>query len=81
MVDKLTPSRVNGRHTTLGESVWELGEGPDGKNPQLLFTENESNSVQLWNKENYTPFVKDAFHRYIVDGELTAVNPKMRGSK
>ena len=31
--------------------------------PELLFTENETNSERLWGTANATPFVKDAFHR------------------
>jgi hypothetical protein len=47
----------------------------------LLFTENETNYELLGERENLTPFVKDAFHRYIVHGEAGAVNPKREGTK
>src|SRR5512137_1624599 len=40
----------------------------------LLFTENESNNARLFNGENASPYVKDAFHRYLIDGETAAVN-------
>ena len=33
--------------------------------PQLLFTENETNTERLWGTPNATPFVKDAFHRFV----------------
>ena len=36
--------------------------------PQLLFTENESNAERLWDQPNASPWVKDAFHAYVVDG-------------
>ena len=49
--------------------------------PELLFTENETNNERLFNSPNRTPFVKDAFHRYIVNGEKHAVNPEMTGTK
>ncbi len=49
--------------------------------PELLFTENETNNERLFNSPNRTPFVKDAFHRYIVNGEEHAVNPEMIGTK
>ena len=48
---------------------------------ELLFTENESNSQLLWNATNSSPWVKDAFHRYLIHGEEAAVNPRKRGSK
>jgi hypothetical protein len=46
-----------------------------------LFTNNESNKQALWNQPNDTPFVKDAFHRYLIQKETGAVNPKNVGTK
>lgn len=47
----------------------------------LLYTENESNNQRLWGVPDGGPYVKDAFHRYLVDGEHTAVNPEQQGTK
>jgi len=53
-----------------------------GRKPaQLLFTENDSNSDKLWGQPNQSPYVKDAFHRAVIDGDSQAVNPAMQGSK
>jgi Glycosyl hydrolase family 63 C-terminal domain len=52
----------------------------DGK-AELLFTENESNGQRLWNQPNASPFVKDAFHSYVVSGQRDAVNPERQGTK
>jgi len=49
--------------------------------PELLFTENESNINRLWSKPNLSPYVKDAFHNYVVSGQLEAVNPAKTGTK
>jgi hypothetical protein len=49
--------------------------------PELLFTENESNHERLWRQPNRSPWVKDAFHRYVIAGESGAVNPARRGTK
>jgi hypothetical protein len=49
--------------------------------PELLFTENESNTDRLWGVANETPWVKDAFHEYVVKGRHEAVNPSHIGSK
>lgn len=49
--------------------------------PEILFTENETNLAKLYNQPNETPYVKDAFHRYIVGKELDAVNPQQVGTK
>ncbi|GHJ89324.1 hypothetical protein NliqN6_5726 [Naganishia liquefaciens] len=34
--------------------------------PELLFTENETNFERLYNGKNRTPYVKDAFHDYLI---------------
>ncbi|MBS0655761.1 MAG: glucosidase, partial [Verrucomicrobia bacterium] len=48
---------------------------------ELLFTENETNFERLYHTPNKTPYVKDAFHRYLIDHEKGAVNPKKEGTK
>lgn len=47
----------------------------------LLFTNNETNFSDLGMGDNRTPYVKDAFHRYVIENELNAVNPKREGTK
>jgi hypothetical protein len=47
----------------------------------LLFTENETNNERLFGTANASPYVKDAFHAYVVDGQTAAVNPQQRGTK
>jgi hypothetical protein len=49
--------------------------------PEQLFTENESNTYRLYGGENATPYVKDAFHNYLVSNQASAVNPKLTGTK
>jgi mannosylglycerate hydrolase MGH1-like protein len=49
--------------------------------PALLFTENETNTERLFRKPNRTPYVKDAFHAYLVGGRREAVNPAQTGTK
>lgn len=51
------------------------------EHPELLFTENETNKMKLFQYANQQPYVKDAFHRYVVNNEKTAVNPTKRGTK
>jgi len=46
-----------------------------------LFTENETNNERLWQSPNASPYTKDAFHRFVVNGEKTAVNPANKGTK
>ena len=49
--------------------------------PELLFTENETNSQRLWGVANPSPYVKDAFHEFVVHGQRNAVNPARTGTK
>jgi len=63
-------------HPVLGDYTLSC----DGK-PELLFTENETNAERLWGQQNPTPYVKDAFHRYVISGERDAVNPGKTGTK
>jgi hypothetical protein len=51
------------------------------KQPALLFTENETNTLRLYGDEDGPPYAKDAFHDYVVDGRKAAVNPQQAGSK
>ncbi|MBV9926639.1 MAG: glucosidase [Acidobacteria bacterium] len=46
-----------------------------------LFTFNETNGPRIWNVGSRRPYVKDAFHRYVVNGEREAVNPEPTGTK
>ncbi len=46
-----------------------------------LFTNNETNAKSLWNEPNRSPYVKDAFHRYLITKEKKAINPEQKGTK
>jgi hypothetical protein len=48
-----------------------------------LFTDNETHGQRVFGPWSYSrsKYVKDAFHRYIVGGEETAVNPEDVGTK
>jgi len=56
---------------------WLLCEGE----PDLLFTENETNNRKMFGGENRTPFVKDGINNYVVHGNRDAVNPEKSGTK
>ena len=47
----------------------------------MLFTENDTHIEALEVGSNKTPYVKDAFHRRIVNGNLDSVNPTHTGTK
>jgi len=51
------------------------------RDPELLFTENESNMARLFGGVNEGLYVKDAFHRHVIHGEEGVVNPEKEGTK
>ncbi len=70
------PDVIRASHPGLGD-YWLSCDGAS----ELLFTENESNAERLWNQPSASPFVKDAFHNYVVSGRSEAVNPDHVGTK
>jgi hypothetical protein len=76
LLAQMDGTRIHASHPELGEYTLQC-EGA----PELLFTENESNSAKLWGQPNPTPYVKDAFHRYVISGETDTVNPSKTGTK
>lgn len=72
---------IEAPHPTLGTFFLIYDKDPEGKFPTPLFTENESNNEKLFEVPNSTPFVKDAFHDYLIGGNKTAINPQNWGSK
>lgn len=47
---------------------------------EALFTHNETNCEKLYHAPSKTPYVKDAFHRYLIEKEQ-CLNPKEEGTK
>ena len=68
--------KITATHAELGERTLQC----DGS-PELLFTENETNAKRLWGGSNSAPYVKDAFHEYVIAGAKEAVNPEEVGTK
>ncbi len=71
---------IAAEHATLGTMHLELGPGPTGELPQLLFTRNETNAARLFGAPANGPS-KDAFHEYVVEGRTDAVSPTPSGTK
>jgi hypothetical protein len=73
--------RVVAEHASLGRYLLAADRDPGGEPPELLFTENETNAERLYGVPNQSPWVKDAFHEYVVAGRREAVNPDRVGTK
>ncbi|MBE7512571.1 MAG: glucosidase [Anaerolineales bacterium] len=67
---------IRANHPIMGQYVF-AAEGAE----ELLFTENETNMARLYNTPNTNPYVKDAFHEYLIRGREAAVNPGHFGTK
>jgi hypothetical protein len=67
---------LTAKHAELGDYILYCS-GAD----ELLFTENETNTERLYGAPPPTPYVKDAFHEYVVRGRHEAVNPARTGTK
>ena len=73
---------VHARHNTLGQ-YWFACQSTEivEDNPQLLFTENETNAQRLWGVPNRTSFVKDGINDAVVNEGQGMVNPDGVGTK
>jgi len=76
ILQKLDEATIGASHPDLGEYTLACNGASE-----LLFTENESNAKRLWGRDSESPYVKDAFHEYIISGRQEAVNPQKVGTK
>jgi hypothetical protein len=67
---------IEAEHESLGMR-WLVCE----QSPELLFTENETNTERIWGHPAASPFVKDGIDAYVVRGEQGRVNPALTGTK
>lgn len=75
---------INFSHWRLGDRYVHLGPSASYSSdvvPKRLFTNNETNKQRLYDVKNDSPFVKDAFHDYIIEEKEDAVNPENKGTK
>jgi hypothetical protein len=76
VLGQIDQEKIYASHSKLANYVLQC-EGSQ----ELLFTENETNSSRLWGQPTRSPYVKDAFHRYVIAGANDAVNPSKMGTK
>jgi hypothetical protein len=73
---KVDRGAIVARHAELGDRYLHC-EGQ----PELLFTENETNKQRIWSVPNRTPYVKDGINNFLVHSRRDAVNPRQTGTK
>jgi hypothetical protein len=76
VLGQIDAEKIHASHPKLGDYTLQC-EGA----AELLFTENESNAGRLWRQPTPSPYVKDAFHQYVISGTRDAVNPEKMGTK
>jgi Glycosyl hydrolase family 63 C-terminal domain len=76
MLRQTADGRITASDPSLGERFLSCEAASE-----LLFTENETNNERVFGTANRTPYVKDAFHNYIVQGRRDTVNPEHNGTK
>lgn len=87
IIRQIAPLTAQSKHWKLGDRFFQLspspavGESDQDIQPQMIFTENDTNYKSLYGGVNAQPYVKDAFHRLIVDGERGAINLVVAGRK
>ncbi|MEL7497053.1 MAG: glucosidase [Planctomycetota bacterium] len=80
-MERQSASHVTCEHDSLGLFHWLIEPIDQQAAPPLLFTENESNQERLYGIENEHPYVKDAFHEYVVENRQSATHPAQVGTK
>jgi hypothetical protein len=67
---------IHATHPGLGDFALHCKDADE-----LVFTDNETNTEIIYDKPNQSPYTKCGISRYIVHGEIAAVNPSQRGTK
>jgi hypothetical protein len=78
-LDQDTPFVIRARH--FDDGLRQLICDDTTVKPEMLFTENETNTTRLYGAQNAPAFVKDGINDYVVNGQQDAVNPNQSGTK
>lgn len=68
--------QIKATHPALG-TYWLYSD----KTSQLLFTDNETDTKRIFGIANSSPYLKDGFHKFLIQGDTSAVNPEACGTK
>ena len=79
-IAQVSAMQLQSEHASLGKfHFFACDDG--GQGPTFLFTDNETNYKKLFGQTNQGPFVKDAFHEYVINGRSQACDPSQTGTK
>ncbi|MBK1882657.1 glucosidase [Luteolibacter pohnpeiensis] len=79
--DEEDPSSLVISHETLGSYRFHIDCPGSTCKLRWLFTENETNYSSVFGTPNGSPYVKDAFHQYLIKKDKSAISPKPEGTK
>lgn len=79
-LERVGPACVAGFEKHMGAIAFSSIDDA-GSPGEVMFTENDTNFELLFNGENPSPYVKDGFHRHIIDEEPDVINPEQTGTK
>ncbi len=71
---------VHAQEPHLGDRWWVVSAA-GSEEPEVLFTENDTNKERLFGIPNDTPFVKDGINEAVLLGRRDRVNPDRTGTK
>lgn len=76
-IRQMNDTHIHCEQTSLDRYTFAAQTKPE----RFLFTDNETNFERLFGVPNKSPYVKDAFHRFVVEDVKSAVNPHLEGTK
>ena len=80
-IERVSSRLLKAEHPELGNFHLAMDRASSGAEPQLLFTNNESNVALLFGRDNDHTHVKDGFNAYLVGGDRSAISAEGRGTK
>ncbi len=75
-LDTSGSSLITASHDFFGKYYLYLAD-----NPELLFTDNESNNLKLYGVDGGNGYFKDGINNYVVQGDPGFINEKKQGTK
>jgi hypothetical protein len=81
-IEKLAAGKLAATHTSsLGKFFLLADRDPQQRSVPFLFTDNETNNEVVFGAKNEHPYVKDAFHQYVIDRKSNRTHPANVGTK
>ncbi|MDQ8204485.1 hypothetical protein [Pelagicoccus sp. SDUM812003] len=73
-ISSMDQGRLRLEHQSLGNFVLAFDCDESGQYPEFAFTENETDTQTLYQKDSYTKYTGNAFNKWIIDGDQNSVN-------